>query len=198
MAARTSLVTKSCAERLQGSETTIVANNTGNTKTTYNDTTADPNVAHYFYVVKAINGQGTGSQSNEIDLTVSPTPPPVVPYSCSGINVATDPAGDAVNPAPGGQGPTSQADITAVSFSADATNLTTKLTIANLSATPLPGNTFTSYYVAWTSNDGVSYGTRVNVRGQIPQLSPTHGGRGTQLITGLPVLIARLAPLLPA
>jgi hypothetical protein len=147
-----------------GSETQLIAN-TGNTKTAYNDTTADPNVAHYFYVVKAINNvsPNIGPQSNEIDLTVGPIPPPVVPYSCSGINVATDPAGDAVNPAPGGQGPTSQADITAVSFSADATNLTTILTIANLSATPLPGNTFTSYYVVWTSNDGVTYGTEADV-----------------------------------
>jgi hypothetical protein len=145
-----------------GSETVIVAN-TANTKNIYNDTTADPAVPHYFYVVKAINGQGNGIQSNEIDLTVGPIPPPVVPYSCSGINVVTDPAGDAINPAPGGQGPVSQGDITAVSFSADATNLTTKMTIANLSATPLPGNTFTSYYVVWTSSDGITYGTEVDV-----------------------------------
>src|SRR6266404_3662312 len=44
--------------------------NTGTAKTTYNDTTADPNQAHYFYKIQAINGQGTGSQSNEIDLVV--------------------------------------------------------------------------------------------------------------------------------
>jgi hypothetical protein len=49
-----------------GSETVLVAN-TGNTKTTYKDTTADPSV-HYFYVVKAINGQGTGPVSSEVDL----------------------------------------------------------------------------------------------------------------------------------
>jgi hypothetical protein len=145
-----------------GGETVIVAN-TGNSKTIYNDTTADPSVAHYFYVVKAINGQGTGNQSNEIDLTVGPIPPPVVPYSCSGINVVTDPAGDSINPAPGGQGPTSQGDIVGVAFSADATNLTTIMTIANLSATPLPGNTFTSYYVAWTSSNGNIYGTQADV-----------------------------------
>jgi len=145
-----------------GGETVIVAN-TGNSKTIYNDTTADPNVVDYFYVVKAINGQGTGSQSNEIDLTVGPIPPPVTPYSCSGINVVTDFVGDAVNPAPGGQGPTSQADITAISFSADATTLTTKMTLANLTQTPSPGSTFTTYYVVWTSSNGTTYGTRVNV-----------------------------------
>ena len=60
-----------------GSETVIVPN-TGNAKTTYNDTTADPNVPHYFYVVKAINTPGTGLQSNEIDLIVSVTPTPCV------------------------------------------------------------------------------------------------------------------------
>jgi hypothetical protein len=145
-----------------GGEAVLVAN-TGNTKTTYTDTTADPGVAHYFYVVKAINGQGIGTQSDEIDLTAGPIPAPVVPYSCSGINVVTDPAGDAVNPAPGGQGPTSQADITGVSFSSDGTNLTTTITIANLSATPLPGNTSTDYYVVWTSSNGTTYGTKADV-----------------------------------
>ena len=145
-----------------GTETVIVAN-TGNNKTTYNDTTADPSVADYFYVVKAINGQGTGTQSNEIDLTVGPIPPPAVGYSCSGINVVTDPAGDAINPAPGGQGPTSQADITAISFSADATTLTTKMTLANLTQTPSPGDTFTTYFVVWTSSNGITYGTEVDV-----------------------------------
>jgi hypothetical protein len=58
-----------------GGETVLVAN-TGDDKTTYNDTTADPNVAHYFYVVKAINAQGIGVQSNEIDLTIG-VPPPI-------------------------------------------------------------------------------------------------------------------------
>ena len=145
-----------------GGETVLVAN-TGNIKTAYNDTTADPNVTDYYYVVKAINGQGTGSQSNEIHLTVGPIPPPSVPYSCSGINVVTDFVGDAVNPAPGGQGPTSQADITAISFSADATNLTTKMTLANLTQTPSPGDTFTTYFVVWTSSNGITYGTEVDV-----------------------------------
>src|SRR4029077_2718205 len=41
--------------------------------------------------------------------------------------------------------------------------LTTIMTIANLSATPLPGNTFTTYYVVWTSSDGNTYGTEVDV-----------------------------------
>ena len=48
--------------------------NTGSTRTAFDDATADPSVAHYFYVVKAINAVGTGAQSNEIDLVVGPTP----------------------------------------------------------------------------------------------------------------------------
>src|SRR5439155_6061898 len=36
-------------------------------------------------------------------------------------------------------------------------------TIANLSQTPSPGTTFTQYYVVWTSSNGTTYGTRVNV-----------------------------------
>jgi hypothetical protein len=37
--------------------------------------------------------------------------------------------------------------------------------IANLSSVPSPGNTFTSYYVIWTSSDGVQYGTEVDAGG---------------------------------
>src|SRR5260370_24632607 len=37
--------------------------------------------------------------------------------SCDGVDVVTEPAGDAVNPAPGGAGPTDQADIVGISFS---------------------------------------------------------------------------------
>src|SRR4029077_13988891 len=32
---------------------------------TFNDTSADPAVTHYYYLVKAINAVGIGSQSNE-------------------------------------------------------------------------------------------------------------------------------------
>src|SRR5438876_1187128 len=58
-----------------GSESPIVLN-TGNTKTSYGDTAADPSVPHYFYEVKAINATDTGPQSNEIDLVVVVPPPP--------------------------------------------------------------------------------------------------------------------------
>jgi hypothetical protein len=49
-----------------GTETLI--GQTGVPKPSFNDTTVDPTVPHYFYVVKAINAKGTGLQSNEIDL----------------------------------------------------------------------------------------------------------------------------------
>src|SRR5205814_3113381 len=53
--------------------------------------------------------------------------------------------------------------ITAISFSADATTLTTKMTLANLTATPSPGTTFTTYYVVWTSSNGKTYATEIDI-----------------------------------
>jgi len=49
--------------------TEVLIGQTGNANTTFDDT-VDPSVRHYFYVVKAVNGQGTGLQSsNEVDLS---------------------------------------------------------------------------------------------------------------------------------
>src|SRR5438309_2622694 len=76
-----------------GTESVIVAN-TGNAKTTFDDTTADPSVPHYFYVVKAINAIGTGPQSNEIDLAVVVPPPPENVCALPGLTKLTDPSGD--------------------------------------------------------------------------------------------------------
>ena len=50
-----------------GGETVLVAN-TGNLNTTFDDP-VDSSVRHYFYVVKAINAEGGGVSSNEIDLS---------------------------------------------------------------------------------------------------------------------------------
>src|SRR5437667_150588 len=119
-----------------GGETVLVAN-TGSDKTTYIDTTVDPTVADYYYTVKAINSVGIGNASNEIDLKVGPSLQPPLPYSCSGNDVVTDPAGDAHNPS-GLGGTTSQADITAISFSANtpAPPITTKMNLPNLTDVP--------------------------------------------------------------
>ncbi len=135
------------------------------TKTSFIDTTANPSVTDYYYVVQATNSVGAGAFSNEADLKAVTIPPPTAATSCSGVNVVTDNVGDAINPAPGAQGPTDQADITGISFSAsgDGKTLTTTTTIANLSSTPSPGNLFTVYFVAWTGPDGKTYATQAQV-----------------------------------
>lgn len=91
-----------------------------------------------------------------------------VPPTCNGAHVVTDATGDATNPlgAPnppsGTAGNTEQVDITNVAFSADSTNLTTTMTIANLPAAkpqPVAGTADTYYYVAWTAPNGNTYAT---------------------------------------
>jgi hypothetical protein len=137
-------------------------------RTNYTDATADPTVKDYFYKVRAvttINGSlALGALSNEIDLKVTAvTVPPVAAFSCSGTNVVLDAAGDAHDPAPNaGLANTDQADITAISFSADAAKktLTTKMTLKNLSSTPSAGTDSTIYWVTWTGPDNKLYATR--------------------------------------
>src|SRR5258708_8595991 len=86
----------------------VLLGQTGIGKNRFNDTSADSSVAHYYYVVKAINVAGTGDQSNEIDLTVTPLPPPEDVCKTPGLTKLTDPAGDnhavlgLVGPAPPG------------------------------------------------------------------------------------------------
>jgi hypothetical protein len=136
-------------------------------RTTYTDATADPTVKDYFYEVRAvttINGVlALGAISNEVDLKVAAITAPPVAFSCSGVNVVLDAAGDAHDPAPNaGLANTDQADITAVSFSADAAKktLTTKLTIKNLSSTPSAGTDSTIYWATWKGPDNKLYATR--------------------------------------
>jgi hypothetical protein len=63
-------------------------------RTTFNDTTANPAVPHYYYLVKAVNGVGTSNSSNEVDLTVVTPPPPENVCGLPGLTKLTDPAGD--------------------------------------------------------------------------------------------------------
>jgi len=72
----------------------VLLGQTGNAKTTFDDTTADPSVAHYYYVVKAINAIGTGPQSNEVNLIVVVPPPPEDVCALPGLTKLTDPSGD--------------------------------------------------------------------------------------------------------
>jgi PKD domain len=136
-------------------------------RTTYTDATADPTVTDYFYEVRAVTtingGLAFGAISNEVDLKVTPITVPPAAFSCSGTNVVLDAAGDAHDPAPNaGLANTDQADITAISFSADLAKktLTTKLTIKNLSSTPSAGTDSTIYWVTWKGPDNKLYATR--------------------------------------
>ena len=138
---------------------------TTTSKTTFIDKTVDPSVSDYYYFVQAINAAGTGLPSDEIDLKAVTIPPPTPPTSCSGVNVVTDNVADAINPAPGAQGPTDQSDITAISFAADnpVTTISTTMTIANLSSTPSPGNGVMLYRVVWMAPDGKTYAAEAQV-----------------------------------
>ncbi len=82
---------------------------TGNAKTTYSDATADPAVARYYYLIKAVNTIGTGTSSNEVSLAVVNAPPPGNVCIVPGLPELTDPSGDtsvalgiATTPAPPG------------------------------------------------------------------------------------------------
>jgi hypothetical protein len=70
-------------------------------KTSFIDGTADPAVPDYFYIVKAINSQGTGTSSNEIDLKVAVTPPPQTTCALPGLTILSDVAGDELDQVPG-------------------------------------------------------------------------------------------------
>jgi hypothetical protein len=129
-------------------------------RTSFQDTTADPTVTDYFYIVKAVTSVGFGAPSNEVDLKVTAPATAALPYSCSGVNVVTDFAGDAKDPAPNFElANADQADITAISFGAAKGVLTTKMTVKNLTLTPSAGTTETYYYVVWTGPDGKQYAT---------------------------------------
>jgi hypothetical protein len=68
---------------------------TGVPKNSFDDTSANANVAHYFYEVKAVNSSGTpvGNVSNEIDLAISILPIET-PCALPGLTILADPTGD--------------------------------------------------------------------------------------------------------
>ena len=65
------------------------------TKTSFDDVTADPNVADYFYIAKAENSVGTGPASNEVDLQVTQTEV-INPCAMPGVPLFSDAAGDSL------------------------------------------------------------------------------------------------------
>jgi hypothetical protein len=78
------------------SNTEVQIGQTGVPKNSFDDTSALPNVTHYFYKIKAVNTSGTpvGSFSNEIDLQVAALPPPETPCALPGLTILTDPPND--------------------------------------------------------------------------------------------------------
>ncbi len=84
-----------------GSEVQI--GQTGVPRNSFDDTSADPAVPHYFYQIKAVNSSGTpiGSFSNEIDLPISAVPPPETSCALPGRTILIDPANDELDQVPG-------------------------------------------------------------------------------------------------
>ena len=87
-------------------------------KTTYNDRTADPQVATYTYKIRAVNANGEGQFSNIIALTVAPRLETTGSCTQPGKTVLTDPVGDESDGL-------MQHDITSVSMAEPISNSTT-------------------------------------------------------------------------
>ncbi len=109
-------------------------------KTTYNDRNADPAVASYSYKIIAVNGQGVGQPSNNVVLTVSPRVSATGACLIPGVEILTDPTGDATDT-------NAQHDITSISVAeplsnattGDASNLYFTIKVANLTPPVLAG-----------------------------------------------------------
>lgn len=113
-------------------------------------------------------------------------PPPPPPPVCSGTNAITDPAGDANNPS-GAGGSTDQVDITHVSFSNDATTITTTMQLVNLTTTPVAATADTYYTVVW---NGTKWYATQAVEPAPDKFAYTYGEwdpSASQFVSGTPV-----------
>lgn len=108
-------------------------------KLAFEDKTADPNVAKYYYTVVAQTARGNSVDSNKVELIVSPELPVETTCVAPGLTVTTDPAGDATNMLP-------SYDIRSMSV-AEPANLPGKLvfTIKVASLATLPPNTLWAF-----------------------------------------------------
>ncbi|MFN2455015.1 MAG: PKD domain-containing protein [Pyrinomonadaceae bacterium] len=169
-----------------GGETLLASVAAGKDPTPFSDLTTDASTT-YFYRVTATNAAGEGAAC-EVNTTGAPAPANSQTDSCDGLNVITDAAGDAVNPAVDGSaaGSTDQVDITNVSFSTNAAarTLTTTMALKNLSAVPINGTSQTYYYVVWTSSDGKTYATRAVASGTVSYLYGEFDTSGNKFVSG--------------
>jgi PKD repeat protein len=120
-----------------GSETQIGFAEGG--KTSYTDRGVDPTVATYTYRIVATNAQGDGPASNYVTLSVGPRLEKTGACALPGVELITDPTGDASTTLP-------QHDITSVSIAelkdndatGGASNIQFVIKVADLSSIP-PG-----------------------------------------------------------
>src|SRR5581483_7035574 len=70
-------------------------------KTAFDDAAVDPAVPSYFYKIVAVNPQGESVFSNEIELPVTPTPPPENVCAIPGLTSLTNKSCDSVTGSPG-------------------------------------------------------------------------------------------------
>ncbi len=79
--------------RSNSSGNEVFIGQTSDASTNYRDQNP-PNDPDLFYRVSAVNGQGEGPLSNEIDLVITIPPPVQSPCDVPGVTILTDPAGD--------------------------------------------------------------------------------------------------------
>ena len=128
-----------------GSEVQI--GQTGIPKNSFDDTSANPNVAHYFYEVKAVNSAGTpvSNFSNEIDLPISVVPIET-PCAVPGVLAIVDNDGDAApNTPPDPSVDIQQLFVAEPFFTPAADKLVFTMQLGSAASPPLSSQ----WYIVW-------------------------------------------------